>query len=131
MTREKDLNKMLKAMRPIHNVGKYVFCTVDKLTAEHINEAILIFKEQEGNTIIIKKELADHLGLEYSFTASWITLTLHSSLEAVGFTAAFSNALTRHGISCNVVAAFHHDHIFVQQKDTKKAMEILYELSTG
>lgn len=130
MTGEKDLNKLLKAMRPIHNIGNYVFCTVDKLTSELIDDALLIFKEQEGKTLIIKKELADRLGLKYPYIASWITLTVHSSLEAVGFTAAFSEALTRNGISCNVVAAFHHDHIFVHREDTEKALDILYELST-
>ena len=92
-------------MRPIHNVGNFVFCTVETLTSEIINETVSIFKEQEGITVIVKKDLADSLGLGYSFVASWITLTVHSSLEAIGFTAAFSEALTRHEISCNVVAA--------------------------
>jgi hypothetical protein len=130
MSIEKDLNRLLKAMRPIHNVGDYVFCSVDTITSDHINEAILIFKEQEGKTLIINKEIADQLGLKYSFIASWITLTVHSSLEAVGFTAAYSEALTRNGISCNVVAAFHHDHIFVHREDTVEALDILYGLST-
>jgi uncharacterized protein len=129
MTGEKDLNKLLKAMRPIHNVGNYVFCTVESLTTELLNETVYLFKEQEGITVIVRKELADDLGLKYSFVASWITLTVHSSLEAVGFTAAFTGALTRHGISCNVVAAYHHDHIFVHREDTEKALDILYELS--
>lgn len=129
MKGEKDLNKLLKAMRPIHNAGNFVFCTVDTLTTELLNEAVYIFKEQEGITVIIKKEQADDLSLEYSFVASWITLTVHSSLEAVGFTAAFTEALSRHGISCNVVAAYHHDHIFVHREDTEKALDILYELS--
>jgi hypothetical protein len=129
MTGEKDLNKLLKAMRPIHNVGNFVFCSVDTLTSDLLNEAVYIFKEKEGISVIVNKELADDLGLEYSFVASWITLTVHSSLEAVGFTAAFTEALTRHGISCNVVAAYHHDHIFVHRQDTEKALDILYELS--
>jgi len=129
LTGEKDLNKLLKAMHPIHNVGNFVFCTTDTLTTELLNEAVFIFKEQEGITVIVKKELADDLHLEYSFVASWITLTVHSSLEAVGFTAAFTEALTRHGINCNVVAAYYHDHLFVNQNDTIRAIEILNELS--
>ena len=86
---------------------------------------VSFFKEQEGITIIIKKELADTQHLKYPFVAAWITLTVHSSLEAVGLTAAFSVALTQQGISCNVVAAFFHDHIFVEKKQREKAMEIL------
>jgi hypothetical protein len=131
MTGEKDLNKLLKAMRPIHNAGNFVFCTVENLTSELFNEAVFVFKEAEGNTIVVKREIADHLGLEYSFIASWITLDVHSSLEAVGLTAIFSKALSDNGISCNVVAAYYHDHIFVNQADTVKAMEILKHLSVS
>ena len=83
-----------------------------------------------ATALIIKKEVADKLGLKYSFIASWITLTVYSSLAAVGFTAAYSEALARNGISCNVVAGFHHDHLFLRREDTVKALEILYELST-
>jgi uncharacterized protein len=125
MPGEKDLDTLLKTMRPKHNMGDYVFCTVANPALVNPDEIILLFKEPEGFTIIIRKELADNLQLEYAFTASWITLTVHSSLEAVGLTAAFSSALAKEGISCNVVAAFYHDHIFVDKKDTEKAMEIL------
>jgi hypothetical protein len=88
-----------------------------------------MFTEEEGITVIIKKEIADQLHIEYSFIASWITLAVHSSLEAVGLTAAFSNALAKNGISCNAVAAFYHDHIFVDKKDAEKAMNILHKLA--
>jgi uncharacterized protein len=94
-----------------------------------VNEIILLFKEEEGYTIIIRKELADELRLDYSFISSWITLTVHSSLEAVGLTASFSNALATGGVSCNVVAAYYHDHIFVDRKDREKAMAILNSLT--
>ena len=129
MRGEKDLNKLLKMMKPKHNAGDYVFCNVDDINSIGIDKIILVFKEQEGTTIIIKKELADTLKFKYSFVASWITLTVHSSLGAVGLTAAFSKALSEKGISCNVVAAFYHDHIFVDKKDTEKAMEILNKFS--
>ena len=129
MTGEKDLTKLLKAIKPVHNNGSYVFCTVENLTPEYIDQAVLMFKEQEGNTLIVKKEQADSFGLKYDFIASWITLTVHSSLESVGLTAAFSKALSDKEISFNVVAAYYHDHIFVNQDDTEKAMGILNELS--
>jgi hypothetical protein len=125
MKGEKNLSKLLKTLKPTHNTGDYVFCIVKDVSTINVNDAVLIFKEAEGNTIIIKKELADSLKLTYSFVAAWITLTVHSSLEAVGLTAAFSTALAGKGISCNVVAAFNHDHIFVNKKDVDKAMKIL------
>jgi uncharacterized protein len=125
MPGEKDLYTLLKTMKPRHNPGEYVFCSVNNTESINPDDIISLFKEQEGTTIIIKKELADSLKLEYSFVASWITLTVHSSLQAVGLTAAFSTALSKEGISCNVVAAFYHDHIFVDKKDTENAMQIL------
>ncbi len=129
MTGETDLATLLKKMKPELHSGDYVFCSIKDLTTIDISQTVLVFKEQEGNTIIIKKQLADSLNLQYSFVAAWITLTVHSSLEAVGLTAAFSTALSEQGISCNVVAAFFHDHIFVDKKDTEKAMGILNKFS--
>jgi hypothetical protein len=112
-------------MKPEHNSGDYVFCKVEKLGNLNLDEVEMFFKEKEAITLILKKEIADKLNLEYSMTMSWITFSVHSSLEAVGLTAAFSKALSDRGISCNVVAAFYHDHIFVGKKDTEKAMQIL------
>jgi hypothetical protein len=128
---EKDLSKLLNGMRPKHNIGDYVFCAAANFEIINPVELILMFNEKEGPTMIIKKELADKLKLEYAFVASWITFTVHSSLEAIGLTATFSTALAREGISCNVVAAFYHDHIFVAKKDTARAMEILKQLSVS
>lgn len=88
----------------------------------------MLFREQESITVILKRVVADKLKLSYFYVASWITLTVHSSLEAVGLTAAFSNALAKEGISCNVVAAYYHDHIFVNCNDASRAMEILNNL---
>ncbi len=129
MTGEKDIPRLLKMMKPELHAGDFVFCTVPDMAAVHGNDALLIFKEQEGITLILKRSVADELQLNYSFVASWITLTVHSSLAAVGFTAAFSKALTDQGIGCNVIAAFYHDHIFVATKDAEKAMLILNSLS--
>ncbi|WP_339788958.1 ACT domain-containing protein [uncultured Imperialibacter sp.] len=128
-TGETDLKKLLKTLKPCHHSGDFVFCVVNDLSGIDLKEIVMLFREEEGNTIILKKELADRLHLPYSFVASWITLSVHSSLTAVGLTAAFSNALAEKGISCNVVAAFYHDHIFVDKKDTDKAMAVLARLS--
>ena len=129
MAGEKNLAALLKNMKPHHNEGDYVFCTVEDLNVVDLKKNISIFKEEEGYTIILKKELADELHLGYSFTAACITLTIHSSLEAVGLTAAFATALSKENISCNVVAAFYHDHIFVDKKDITTSMEVLNRFS--
>jgi hypothetical protein len=129
MAGETDLTILLESLEPSLNVGSYVFISLKDIN-EILREDILFeFKEAEGITIILSKDKADKYNLDYDFVASWITLTIHSALDAVGLTAAVSSALTKHNISCNVVAAYYHDHIFVSKKDTKKAMEVLSEFS--
>lgn len=129
MPGEKDLSTLLKTMRPTLNEGDYVFCVLPELGAIPLDATLMLFKEAEGYTIILTRETADQYQMAYSFVASWITLSVHSDLEAVGLTAAFANALADGNVSCNVVAAFYHDHIFVDKKDAGKAMEILQHLS--
>lgn len=129
MSGEKDLQKLLKTMKPEHKSGDYVFCKVDNLENINLDKVEMFFREQEAITLILKEETAVKLQLDYSVVMSWITLTVHSSLEAVGLTAAFSKALSEQKISCNVVAAFYHDHIFVNKRDVEKAMEILNSFS--
>ncbi len=129
MTGEKDLKKLLLTLKPILNDGKYVFCTTKDVTQISPEDAIMTFCEREGTTFILEQELADKLNLQYSYVAKWITLSAHSSLEAVGLTAAFSQALARENISCNVVAGYYHDHIFVDEKDAVKAMAVLHKLA--
>ena len=129
MSGEINLQTLIKSIRPKLNDGDYVFCTEEEITLIDTNKVICFFKEAEAYTIIIKKSLADELGMTYSYVAAWITLTVHTSLDAVGLTAAFSTALGDNGISCNVVAAYYHDHIFVRKQDAEKAMMILNNLS--
>ncbi len=129
MTGETNLATLLKTAKPRHNAGDYVFCRVADAGAFPVDEAVMVFKETEGVTLIVRKEWADLNRLDYSFVAAWITLTVHSSLAAVGLTAAFSTALASHGISCNVVAAYYHDHIFVDTRDLARAMHVLHRLA--
>jgi len=127
MAGEKDLQILLKSMEPTLHPGEYVFCTIAEadFSQLNINEIVCFFREEENITVILKQETADSLKLPYSYIASWITLTVHSSLEAVGLTAAFSNALAQSDISCNVIAGYYHDHIFVDRKDASNAMKVL------
>jgi hypothetical protein len=129
MASETNLEILVKTMKPVLNSGSYVFCTVDNLNTIELQNIVTFFKEEEGYTIMISKGEADRLKLDYGYVAAWITLTVHSSLDAVGLTAVFSNALAAEGISCNVVAGFHHDHIFVAIEDAQKAMVVLQALA--
>ena len=129
MPDETNIDILLKDMTPKLNEGAYVFCTTPNLNGIDIKQVVGTFTETEGLTIILKKEIADRLGLSYSYIAAWITLTIHSSLAATGLTAAFATTLAKENISCNVVAAFYHDHIFVNKKDVTKAMQILNSFS--
>lgn len=129
MSGETSLDKLLSSMSPRLNPGEFVFCTVQD--GIHIPAADMLgsFREQEGLTVILERIRADALGLSYGYCAAWITLEVHSSLEAIGLTAAFAGALGKAGISCNVVAAYYHDHIFVALQDAERAMQVLRELA--
>src|SRR5260370_37232734 len=129
MSGETDITALLKTMSPKINEGEYVFCTIPDSKTIDYTLVIGSFKEKEGLTVILEKGIADKLNLSYTYASAWITLTVHSSLEAVGLTAAFSAALAKEGISCNVIAAYYHDHIFVAQNDATKAMQVLEQLS--
>jgi hypothetical protein len=129
MSGETDLGNLLKEMKPELNSGEYVYCLADSKEQAMSLEPLLYFLEKEGLTMILTREKADSLNIPYATTCAWITLTVHSSLEAVGLTAAFSKALTDANISCNVVAAFYHDHIFVPASDAQQAMQVLQKLT--
>lgn len=130
MSGEKELAVLLKNMEPVLHSGDYVFCTVQDLKqVSDLDKVLSFFRETEAVTIVLEKATADEWKLGYTYISSWITLNIHSSLEAVGLTAAFANALKQENISCNVVAAYFHDHIFVAKQDAQKAMEALYSLS--
>ena len=129
MTGETDLQKLLQGMQPELNEGEYVFCTVASLQYVAALKPVCMFQEKEAITLILSKQQADDATLPYSVICAWITLTVHSSLEAVGLTAAVSKALTEANISCNVVAAYYHDHIFVPVKDATRALAVLTQLT--
>ena len=112
-------------MRPILASESYVFAHVADVSKLDLNKVFARINEPEGVTLIVESELAKTWGLEASSLFSLITLQIHSSLEAVGLTAAFSKTLADNGISANVVAGFYHDHILVAQHDAERAIKAL------
>ena len=91
-------------------------------------EPVATFREREGLSIIVAEHLAERAGLHADFRAAWITLTVNSDLSAVGLTAAVAKALADEGISCNIVAAVNHDHVFVPVGAAEKALLALRAL---
>lgn len=129
MTGETDLSQLLSGLKPELQPGEYVFCTLPDDRLPMGAEPIGLFRESEGVTVILAKSQADAVGLPYAFVGAWITVTVHSALNAVGLTAAISQALTTAGISCNVVAAYYHDHLFVPVDEAERSLSVLHDLS--
>ena len=129
MTGETNLTTLIRSMMPELQPGEYVFSSVTSLSGISREDTICEFREAEGTTVVLERKRADALGISYDFVASWITLKVHSSLAAVGLTAVFATALAKSNISCNVMAGYYHDHIFVDTGDAQRAVDVLRGLS--
>lgn len=124
-----DLKQLLTHMQPELNPGRYAFVALPDGLALDPAQVVAFIREPEGLSVILTEQVALDFGLPIAFTAAWITLTVHSDLAAVGLTAAFSQALEQAGISCNVVAGVHHDHLFVPVEQAQMAVDALCALS--
>ncbi|EGQ7784106.1 ACT domain-containing protein [Vibrio parahaemolyticus] len=125
-----DLDELLRAMRPKLLKSEFVFCTVSGSLEEYWKlNPVATFMEPEGLTLVLAKSVAEKAGLSFEGSYSQITLTVHSSLEAVGLTAAVATKLASKGISANVIAAYYHDHVFVQTSKAEAAISALEEFS--
>ncbi len=93
-----------------------------------VAQAHAIVEETEGRTLVVPTSAARDAGAAVEASWVWLTLTVHSSLEAVGLTAAFSAALAEVNIPCNVIAGAHHDHLLVPEDRTEDAIRALRSL---
>ena len=128
---ETQLNTLLAQLTPELLEGEFTFCHIPEGQygdLQNLNP-IASFQEKEGLTLVLERQAADDAGLEYQGVFHCITLCVHSSLEAIGLTAAIADSLTTAGISANVIAAFFHDHIFVPAQVSNKAIDTLTALS--
>lgn len=123
-----DLQTLLARMQPVLHPGRHVFSTLPAGTQIDPATIVACIREPEGLSVILADADARRLGLRPSFAAAWIALGVESDLAAVGFTAAFSGALARAGIGCNVVAGVRHDHLFVPEDQAVPAMAALHAL---
>ena len=131
MAGETNLKALLASMAPQLDDTDWVFAVVGEEDAVPLTpRAIATFREAKGRTLVLPQSAAD--GLEnVSAPMSKITLQVHSSLEAVGLTAAVAGALAEEGISANVIAAYYHDHIFVPKSSADRALAVLRALTTS
>lgn len=125
------LAKLLRSMAPVLHEGVYIFASLPHDAEVNTLAPIAIFREAEGITVVVEEEAAKRHGLTILFRAAWITLSVHSDLQAVGLTAAFSGALAEAGISCNVMAGAFHDHLFVPVEMTRETLAVLRNLQSG
>lgn len=124
----RDLTELLRTMEPALHDGVYVFASVPRGADIRTFDPVATVAEAEGTTVVVREEVALRAGLRAEFRAAWITLSVHSDLNAVGLTAAFSKALADAGIGCNVVSGVHHDHVFVPAERGGEAMSALRAL---
>ncbi|WNM23283.1 ACT domain-containing protein [Demequina capsici] len=121
-----DLELLIQGMSPRLNEGCYVWATVRTIPMGVTPVATIV--EDEGISIVIDLATATNLRLVHEFPSAWITLQVHSALDAVGLTATFATALADAGISCNAVAGAKHDHLFVPYDERHRALEVLAEV---
>lgn len=129
MSGETNLQRLLANMQPELLEREFVFCSVSPKAFEQLCiHPIGWFREAEGITLVIERNVADDEGLDYEFVSRMITLNIHSSLEAVGFLATITSKLAGAGISVNTISAFYHDHLFVPTDRASAVMQLLDEL---
>ena len=133
MPGEHSLTALLAGMQPELQAGEFVFCHRPAASlADHVAlNPLGVFVEDEGLTLILPRAVAEGTGLDFNGVFRQITLRVHSSLQAVGLTAAVAGRLTECGISANVVAACFHDHIFVPAERADEALQVLTALQSG
>ena len=130
MTVVRETRAMLALMEAVIEPGEVVFCSTTAPTtiATAAPLALATFREAEGLSLILWAEDARALGFPCDVPMQRITLQVFSSLEGIGLTSAVAGALTGAEIPCNMVAAFHHDHVFVPAQMAGAALEVLRRL---
>ncbi len=125
-----ELQAVLAGMDPVLHDLPYVFMPDDRLTGYSIELTGMFasINEAEGTTYIIalEQELEMAEGLP---RFARVILQVHSDLEGVGLTAAVATSLAETGLACNVIAGFHHDHLFVPWDRRGEALAVLKQLS--
>ena len=128
-----DLDLLLASLQPTLDEGLFVFITLPAASygAGGQFSPIAAVQEAEGLSLIVSQDRAEGAGLPYEGVFRRLTLQVPSSLSAVGLTAAVAGRLADAGISANVLAGYHHDHVFVPEDRAEEALAVLETLSTS
>jgi hypothetical protein len=127
---ETNLATLLQNMKPEMHNGVFVFCSIPAAAEIPAGlRPVCTFREREGTTLVVRREEAESAGVSHQFASRLITLTAHSSLEAVGFLAAVTGRLAEAGISVNAVSAYYHDHLFVPESRADEALGLMQAVS--
>ena len=126
-----DLRTLLGSMTPEMSAASFVFVSLKHDKIPQTLQVEGMFHEKEGTTLICEEREALKYSLPYEGRYKRITLGVHSSLQAVGFLNVITSELTKAGISCNVISAYYHDHIFVLESDADRALMALKNLSAN
>ncbi len=126
----KDRRAVIAAMAPALRPGLFIFCsTADRSrVVPCLSVAVAMIAEDEGPSFVLPIADARGLGFDCALPMRQITLTVHSALDGVGLTAAVAGILADQAIPCNMIAGFHHDHLFVPEALAGRAMEALTAL---
>ena len=128
MAGETDLRTILKSLTVVTRPGRFTFVAVsDAVSLGDGIEAVI--REDEATTAVVTTEFARANGWPVEFEATWLTLDVHSALEAVGLTAAVAAVLAEAGIPCNVIAGYYHDHLLVPADRAAAAVIAIESLS--
>jgi hypothetical protein len=126
---ERDLETLLKTLKVKRHEGIWRFESIpaeastwaDLISLRNVRDIAMLFQEDEGLSLITKALDTTPASNRWA----WLKLSVYSDLQAVGFLAAVSKALSEADIPCNAVAAYHHDHVFVPEDKADTAITVL------
>ena len=131
MSAERDLDTLQRHLSPRLHTETFVYCSFPDFRLPPGLDPLCTFREDEGLTAIVEQGAADRADIPHVFKARMITLTVNSSLEAIGLLASVATRLADAGIPCNAVAAYHHDHLFVPAELGEHALSVLLGIASN
>ncbi|MEM9606275.1 MAG: ACT domain-containing protein [Actinomycetota bacterium] len=121
------LDQLLDGLTASRRAGAFTVVMLPE--PPELDDAQAVVREDEGWTVVVTEEVARARGWDGDGRWAWLTLDVHSSLDAVGLTAAVSTALAEASVPCNVIAGAVHDHLLVPAVDADRAVAAIAALA--